>query len=101
MCNVIARFPPHSFLRALLPITYPAALHFSKYAAVTLKHAPCNYVKVRGYARRINQAMKILPQPPWMHDVCDGRVARRGQMDAVASRTYSCFMGPKMSTVHA
>ncbi len=101
MCNVIARFPPHFFLRALLHITYPAALHFSKYAAVTLKHAPINYGKVRGYARRINQAMKILPQPPRMHDVCDGRVARRGQMDAVASRTYSCFMGPKMSTVHA
>ena len=95
MCNVIARFPPHYFLRVFLPIASPATLHYSKYLAVNLKKTPGSHRKVRGYASRFNQDMKIPLGPSWMHDVCDGRVARRGQMDAASHRTCSCFMAHK------
>ena len=61
MCNVIARFPPNFFLRVLLHIGSPATLDYSKYAAVTFKHTPCNHRTVVGYASRFNQATKILP----------------------------------------
>ena len=95
MCNVIARFPPHYFLRVFLPIASPATLHYSKYLAVNLKKTPGSHRKVRGYASRFNQDMKIPLGPSWMHDVCDGRVARRRQLDTASHSTCSCFMAHK------
>ena len=95
MCNVIARFPPHFFLRVLLHIASTATLHYSNYPAVNFKEVPCNHHKVRGYASRFNHDMKILLRPSWMHGVCDGRVARKGQMDTASNRTCSGFMAPK------
>ena len=51
--------------------------------------------KLRGYASRFNKDMKILLGPSWMHDVCDGRVARRGQMGTAPFRTCPWFMTRK------
>ena len=106
MCSVIARFSPAQFSSCSFSYRF-FSYRFVRNAAPP-KHLVANPREARQYrrrvqgpARRCDEASKILPRPSLMHDVCDGKVARRGQMDAVASRTYPCFIGPKMSTALA
>ena len=101
MCSVIARFSPAQFPSCSFSCRLVRNAAHSKHGAANPKDAPQYRRQVRGPVRKCDEGLKILPRPSSMHDVCDGRVARRGQMDAVASRTYPCFIGHKMSAALA
>ena len=106
MCSVIARFSPAQFSSCSFSYRFFSYRFVGDAAPLKTSSSQSpgsTPISSAGSdpARRCGEALKILPRPSVMHDVCDGKVARRGQMDAVASRTYPCFIGPKMSAALA